>query len=451
MRRLIHGLPVALALLSAAVWAQRAENLTITVGKSIVLDYPEDVRQISTSNPDIVDASPATSREILLHGKATGISTVIIWSKSGQRTFYNVTVEQNLEPLRKLLKETFPNEDIHVQASRDSLSLTGRVSSKDVADRAAALSTSTTIKTVVNNLQIVATAADKQILLRVKFAELNRNRSNQFGLNLISTGATNTIGTVTTQQFSPPRPAELTGSIGAATVGTSSTFTISDALNVFAFRPDLNLAATIRALQSEGVLQILAEPNLVTTNGKEASFLVGGEFPIPVLQGGGNAGAVTIQFREFGIRLTFTPVVTDYKSVKMYVRPEVSTIDLANAVTFSGFVIPALASRRMETNIELGEGQSFVIGGLIDDRVQENMSRIPGLSNIPILGALFKSRTETKSKTELVVMVTPEIVTPLLAGDAGPVPVMPREFLGPVEKPQVKITREPKSKKEMKK
>jgi pilus assembly protein CpaC len=433
---------IPVALLCVAAWAQRAENLTITFGKSIVLDYPEDVRQISTANPEVVDASPATSREILLHGKALGSSTVIIWSKSGQRTFYNVNVEPDLEPLRRLLRETFPKEEIRVQASRDSLSLTGTVSNKEVADRATALAASGALKTVVNNLQVTAKEADKQVLLRVKFAELNRNVTNQFGVNLISTGAANTIGSVSTQQFSPPN---------AGSVGDGATFNIADALNIFAFRPDLNLAATIRALQAQGVLQILAEPNLVTTNGKEASFLVGGEFPVPVLQGGGNAGAVTIQFREFGIRLTFTPVITEYGTVKMYVRPEVSTIDLANAVNFSGFVIPALASRRMETNIELGEGQSFVIAGLIDDRVQENLNKIPGLSNIPILGALFRSRSETKAKTELVVMVTPEVVKPLLAGDTKPLPVMPREFLEPIQNSQVKIPNEPKSKKERKK
>jgi pilus assembly protein CpaC len=430
-----------LVLLCGIAWAQRAETLTITFGKSIVLDYPDDVRQISTANPDVVDASPATSREIILHGKALGSSTVIIWSRSGQRTFYNVNVEPDLEPLRRLLRETFPKEDIRVQASRDSLSLTGAVSSKEVADRATTLAGSGALKNVVNNLQVVATEAEKQIMLRVKFAELNRNLSSQFGVNLISTGAANTVGAISTQQFSPPRVASADG--GAA-------FTISDALNVFAFRPDLNLAATVRALQAQGVLQILAEPNLVTANGKEASFLVGGEFPVPVLQGGGNAGAVTIQFREFGIRLTFTPSVTEYGTVKMYVKPEVSTIDLANAVSFSGFVIPALASRRMETNIELGEGQSFVIAGLIDDRVQENLNKIPGLSNIPILGALFRSRSETKAKTELVVMVTPEVVKPLLAGDTKPLPVMPREFLEPAQKTQVKVPNEPKSKKERK-
>ncbi len=450
LMRVLGWWTLPILFVGSAAWGQKAETLTLTVGKSVVLDYPEDVRQISTSNPDVVDASPATSREILLHGKAYGASTVIIWSKSGQRTFYNVIVEHNLEPVRKLLRETFPKEDIRVQASKDTLTLTGKVSSKEVADRATAAATSAAIKTVVNNIQVVATSGDKQIMLRVKFAELNRQASSQFGVNLLSTGATNTIGTVSTQQFSPPRPSEVTGSIGAQTRGATSTFSLSDALNVFAFRPGLNLGATIRALQSQGFLQILAEPNLVTTNGKEASFLVGGEFPIPVLQGGGNAGAVTIQFREFGIRLTFTPVATEYGTIKMYVKPEVSSIDVANAVNFSGFLIPALSTRRMETNIELGEGQSFVIGGLIDDRVQENLNKIPGLSNIPILGALFKSRSETKTKTELVVLVTPEIVTPLNSASDAKLPPMPRQFLEPMAPFQPKSSRPPKIKKEPK-
>jgi pilus assembly protein CpaC len=230
----------------------------------------------------------------------------------------------------------------------------------------------------------------------------------------------------------------LNGTVGGSVGGTSTTFSISDALNIFAFRPDLNLGVLIRALNQQNLLQILAEPNLVTTNGKEASFLVGGEFPIPVLQGGGAAGAVTIQFREFGIRLTFNPVITEHGTIKMYVKPEVSTIDLANALQISGFLIPALATRRMETNIELGEGQSFVIGGLLDDRVTNSMSKIPGLANIPLLGTLFKSREERKNKTELIVMVTPEVTKPLMPGEAAPIPVMPKEFMAPVAPQEMK-------------
>ncbi len=414
---------------AAALFAQAGpDQIKLTVGKSIVIDYPADISRISTSNPDIVDASPVTSREVLLHGKSFGTVTLVVWSKTGQRNFYNIDVEQNLEPYRTLLKETFPREDIHVQSSRDSLALTGRVSSREVAERAAALAAPFG-KTIVNNLQVAAAPVDKQILLRVKFAELDRTASNQFAVNLVSTGATNTIGRVTAGGAPAPTPTSLSGGTGAA---ANSTFTISDALNIFAFRPDLNLATFLRALQQRNLLQILAEPNLVTSNGKEASFLVGGEFPIPVLQGGGNAGAVTIQFREFGIRLTFNPALTENNTIRLYVKPEVSSLDFANALSFSGFTIPALSSRKMETNIELGEGQSFVIAGLIDNRVTETISRIPGLANLPVLGNLFKSKQLDKNNTELVVMVTPEITMPLQPGEAKPMPPMPREFMTPV-------------------
>jgi pilus assembly protein CpaC len=420
---------LVLAAASSASAQGGPEDVRLTVGKSIVIDYPADISRISTSNPDIVDASPVTGREVLVHGKSFGTVTLVVWSKAGQRNFYNITVEQNLEPLRKLLKDTFPKEEIHVQSSRESLSLTGRVSTKDAADRATALAAPFG-KTVVNNLQVNSPAVDKQILLRVKFAELDRTASTQFGINLVSTGATNTIGRITTGQFAAPTAPATVGGGGAA--ANTSTFSISDALNIFAFRPDLNLAALIKALQARSLLQILAEPNLVTTNGKEASFLVGGEFPIPILQGGANSGAVTIQFREFGIRLTFNPVVTENGTIRLYVKPEVSELDFAHAVSFNGFTIPALSTRRMETNIELGEGQSFIIAGLIDNELTETISKIPGLSSLPILGNLFKTKETDRKNTELIVMVTPEMTMPLQPGEAKPMPAMPRDFLTPL-------------------
>jgi pilus assembly protein CpaC len=304
--------------------------------------------------------------------------------------------------------------------------LTGVVPSQAAADRAAAL-VAPFAKAVVGNLRVVLPGPEKQIILRVKYAELNRSANISLGANLISTGATNTPGLISTGQFQAPSLDSIaTPGSGAAAIAK---FTISDALNIFAFRPDLNLGMFIKALQNQGVLQILAEPNLVTTNGKEASFLVGGEFPVPVVQGGANAGAVTIMFKEYGIRLTFKPDITEHNTIRMYVKPEVSTIDLTNAVLYSGFTIPALASRRMETNIELGLGQSFLIAGLIDQRVTEQLSKIPGLANIPVLGVLFKSRSETKTATELIVMVTPEIATPVSREDLKPLPEMPRKFM----------------------
>ena len=405
---------------------QTMQELKMIVGRSVVVDYPADIGRISTSNPETVDYVAVTTREILLHAKSHGNATLIVWSKSGQREFYNITVEHNIEPIRRILKATFPTESIEVQSARDTVTLNGTVSAQTIADRALAIATPLA-KAVVNNLKLTTPKIEKQILLRVKFAELNRNVADSFGVNLLSTGAGNTVGRIDPGG----NPAPTVSSIGGGTGGNrpNSSFSISDALNIFAFRPDLNIAAFVRALQGQGLLQILAEPNLVTENGQAASFLVGGEFPVPILQGGGNAGAVTVQFREFGIRLNFKPQLTENNTIKMYVKPEVNTLDIANGVSISGFTIPALATRRIETNIELGLGQSFVIGGLIDDRLTNSISRIPGLSAVPLLGNLFRSRAENKAKTELIVLVTPEVTSPISATDRKPTIDFPHAFL----------------------
>ena len=378
MRNTMLLLAVALFLAEARGGAQAGEDLALTAGQSLVVDYSADVARISTGNPEVVDAVAVSTREVLLNAKTVGAATIIIWSKGGLRTVYSVNVEPNVEPIRHLLKKTFPDCEIQVQAARDVISLTGTVPSQAVSERAAAL-VAPFAKSIVNNL--VPANAGTQILLRVKFAELDRTASTALAVNLISQGKT--IGLAGTGQFPSALPGSLTSAPGQA---VSTTFNISDALNVFAFRPDLNLGAFIEALQTRGILQILAEPNLVATNGKDASFLAGGEFPVPVVQGGVNAGAVTILFKEFGIRLSFLPSITERGTIHMHVRPEVSTIDLTNAVLYSGFTIPALATRRIETDIELGAGQSFAIAGLIDDRVTENTSKVPGLAEIRSLG-----------------------------------------------------------------
>ena len=431
-----RSLPVWV-LLAAAFAAARMdaavpafEELNLTLGTGIVIDSPETITRVSTSAPEVVDAVTASSREVLFHAKGLGKATLVVWSKSGQRKTYNVTVEPNLEPMRRLLRETFPDEEIDIRATHDSMALVGRVSNQGVADRALALVTASA-KGAVSNLQIAPASMENQVLLRVRFAELNRSAVSEFGVNLLSTGALNTIGRATTGQFPAPSLGSVTGSIPASAAGTTTAFSFSDLLNIFAFRPDLNLGAVISDLQTRGLVQILAEPNLVATSGKEASFLAGGEFPVPVAQGGAAAGAITIQYREFGIRLSFTPLVTAHHTIKLHVKPEVSSLDWADGVTVSGFRVPALTTRRVETDIELGEGQSFVIAGLIDDRVTENLSQVPGLAHIPLLGALFKSRSETKSKTELIVIVTPETAQPATGQTSQP--VMPKPFLGPAE------------------
>lgn len=411
---------------ASLAFAQTAEDLRMTVGKSVVIDYPSDIRQVDFSNPDILDGNAVTTREIVLHGKGLGTTTMIVWSKTGQRTFYNITVDTNVDPLKRLLKESFPNENILVSTSRDSISLNGHVSSKEVQDRAVALATPFA-KTIVPNMQFGSPIGiERQILLRVKFLDLDRSKELQYGVNLLGLGGQTAVGT-STGQFSA---SALTGTLGSGAGQVSTvTSTISKALNIFALDPKLNIGALIQALETETIAQTLAEPTLIAANGKEASFLVGGEVPVPVLQGGANAGAVTIQYKEFGIRLIFTPTITENHTIKLHLRQEVSSLDFANAVVLSGFTIPALDTRRAETDVEMGEGQSFVIAGLVNNTEVDTFNKVPILGSIPIFGALFKSRQETKSREDLVVVVTPEITMPINANDPQPNIYMPKDFL----------------------
>jgi pilus assembly protein CpaC len=385
-----------------AGWSQGAEELRLTVGKSVVIDYPDDIRQISTTDPAIVDASPITTREILLNAKGLGTATMVVWSANNQRMFYNITVDLNTDSLRRILRETFPQETIEVRASGDSVSLNGTVSTKEVAERAAALA-AVAAKTVVNNLAIAPEKPAQQILLHVKFAQLDRSRAQSYGINFQSTGAFNFLGELQTAAANSPQ-------LGGV------------------FR-NLDLSAQLRALQERQIVQILAEPTLVTMDGKEGSFLVGGEIPVPVLQGGANTNAITILYREYGIRLRYTPEVTPNKTIRLTLVQEVSSLDYANSATISNFLIPGLQTRRAETNVELAEGETFAVAGLLDQRDREIFARIPGISSLPIIGNLFKNKQSLKQNTELIMLVTPEITVPLSPGDPQPELVFPNEFM----------------------
>ena len=440
LARALIALSVALFLMPGGLALRAApppngaagDEIPLTVGRSVVLDHPDDIVRIAITDPNIVDAVPISTREILLNAKNPGLSTLIIWSRSGERNFFTISVKVNVEQLQDHLQTAFPGEAIRVNVSRGVATLDGNVSSPDVVDRAVAMVSGAGAGTVINNLQLPPPPPERQILIKVVFAEFQRNVANDFAVNLASTGILNTPASITTQQASPPRIQSLEGTIGGRLEGTATTFNLQDTLNVFAFRPDLNIGVLIRALQAKSLVQILAEPNLITTSGKEARFLVGGEFPVPILQGGAGAGAVTIQFREFGIRLDFLPELTERGSIKMKIKPEVSALDFANAVSFSGFLIPALSTRRIETEVELMPGQSFVIGGLIDNRVTETVNRIPGLASIPLIGRIFRSHSKTKTNTELLVIVTPEFPDVIQPGEDFPDVPRPLPFLSPV-------------------
>jgi pilus assembly protein CpaC len=268
-------------------------------------------------------------------------------------------------------------------------------------------------------------------LLKVRFASLDRTRSNQLGINLFSLGGANSIGSVTTQQFAPPTISSQAGNAGGGVAGAGATATLSNLLNLFIFRPDINLGATLEALETKGVVQILAEPNVLTTNGKQGSILAGGQYPYPVVQGvsGGTSGAVTIEFKEFGVRLNFIPTITPRGTIRLQLAPEVSSLDVANGVTISGFTVPGLDVRRVKTEVELGEGQSFAIGGLLDNRETQTLSKIPFIGDVPILGKFFQSMSKTRTNTELIVIVTPEIVNPIPAGAPVPEIKYPETFM----------------------
>jgi pilus assembly protein CpaC len=239
----------------------------------------------------------------------------------------------------------------------------------------------------------------------------------------------NTPGAITTGQFSPPTAAGVSSAIGAPLSGFATDFRLNDLLNIFVFRPDLNLGLAIKALEQENLLQTLAEPNLLAQAGKEASFLAGGEFPVPIMQGTSGNQSVTISFKEFGIRLGFVANPNPDGTISLLVEPEVSSLDYANAVTLAGFLIPALATRRAETEVQLKDGQSFAIAGLMDNRVTKVNSKVPWLGDVPILGKLFKSTEFVKGDTELLVVVTPRIVRPMDPGQVPPMPSFPVPFL----------------------
>jgi pilus assembly protein CpaC len=421
-----HGCWLVASLLAVALPAGCANDndpvdLAVTVGKSIVMDMPADLRRVAVANGDLAEALAVNPREVLINGKAPGETSVILWLQDGTRAMYNLTVRQNLariEAVQGQLKRGLEGQDISLEFENETVFLRGTVKDLSSAERASSMAA--TLGKVVNLLRVEVPPAEPQILLRVRFADVDRSVAASFGVNLLSTGAANTVGQITTGQFGPAVP---------TIQGNVAQFTLSDALNIFLFRRDLNLGTLVQALEAKNLLQMLAEPNVLATNGKPASFVAGGEFPFPVVQGGATSGAVTIQFREYGVRINFLPVVTPRGTIRLQVAPEVSSLDYSNALSFEGFTIPALATRKVQTQVELESGQSFVIAGLLDNTITESLNKIPGIGDIPLLGKLFQSRTRTRSNSELMILITPELVRPIPGGAAPPAVRMPEVFL----------------------
>ena len=405
-------------------------DLVVIAGRSVLVDCAQPVKRIAVGLGDFAEVLAVGRTEVLVNGKTPGETSMIIWEQDGSRQFFNVKVRASIhdsvdrvEGIRRELVNQLPGQTLNVSLENGTIFLSGIAKDLTSSNRAAQIAS--TSGKVVNLLNIEIPAADPQVLLKVIFASVDRNKSKQLGLNLFSTGLGNTIGGVSTGQFSPPV-------VSSKTPAAPATAILSNELNLFAFFPGLNLGATIQALEARGLVEVLSEPNVLAQNGKQASFLAGGEYPYPVVQGStvaGSGSSVTIQFKEYGVRLNFIPTITPRGTIRLQVAPEVSSLDFTNAVEVSGFQIPAIAVRRVKTEVELGEGQSFAIGGLLDNCETETFQSIPYLGSIPILGKFFQSISKNKTNSELIVIVTPEIVAPIPAGAPLPRLKYPEEFL----------------------
>jgi pilus assembly protein CpaC len=415
--------------MAVAAPAEPATALELTVGMSSVIENENPIERISMGFGDVAEGAAVSPHEVLINAKNPGVTSLIIWQQGGPKRFYDVKVvasralaDRRVEAIASEMTRELPGQDVRLSFENETVFLRGTVRDLTSADRAVAIASS--LGKTVNLLYVDVPAPEPQILLKVKFASVDRSISTQLGMNILSTGAAKTVGSLSTEQFSPPAAPAIQGNSPIAS-------TIADALNVFLFRPDLNLGATIQALQVKGLLQILAEPNVLAQNGKQGSFLAGGEFPFPSVSSGGAGGtpAVSIEFREFGVRLTFIPTITPRGTIQLQVAPEVSALDFTNGLSVSGFNVPALTTRKLNTQVELNEGQSFAIGGLLDNRTTDTIEKIPFLGDIPILGKFFQSKSISKQNTELIVIVTPELVRPIPVGQPIPGLKYPTPFM----------------------
>jgi pilus assembly protein CpaC len=403
---------------------QGSAPLRVMVDKSLLINTTERLKRISVTDPTVAYATVITPTQILVHGRAPGEVSLLIWDELERSRSFDLRVDVDVSACAEEEHRVFPEEQITVTPSRAAIVLSGHVTTEDVAKRAGELASAYS-KNVINVLTF-GPVGSQEIVLEVKFAEVDRSALTQLGANIFSTGAGNLVGTSTTGQY---------GGFGSQTITQtqgqsppfSSTQTISSVLNMFLFQPNIHLGAVIEALQNKSLLQILAEPNLIAVNGKKASFLAGGQFPFPIVQPGAGFTAVTISFKEFGVKLDFTPVIMPNGNIHLTVAPEVSTLDFADALTISGFTVPALSTRKAETEFELRDGQSFVIAGLIDNRVTDVWNKVPGLGDIPILGAFFKSKSISKSNSELMVLCTVHRISP--SAVPPPTPTNPQPFI----------------------
>lgn len=396
------------------------EKLHVIVGQSIVLHGTAPLRRIYIGNPAVLQTFNGGPSETVLTAKQPGISSLVLWDDQGKSCLYTVSADLDPASLREAIKNAYPGSVVEANGLEDRITLSGIVPSVEVSDGVAKLAANYS-KDVVNSLRVVPVRG-KQVQLKLKIAEVDRAKLEQFAVNLAKSSGKYAAIT-STQQYSSTQTSTIANGM--------SLLTISNPFNLFFGNVIKGVGVNLQDLESRNILQILAEPTLTTMSGIPARFLSGGEFPFPVAQGGGagTSVAISIQFRPYGVKVDFTPTVNSDGSIHLKVMPEVSTLDYTNAVTISGFTIPALSTRRTETEVELKDGESYAISGLLDRRASDNLSKTPGIANIPILGEIFKSKNLNHTTAELVVVVTVSIVDPLKEAKPVEVPAEPLPHL----------------------
>jgi pilus assembly protein CpaC len=413
--RLMPGLLLLTALAAAPAAAQRVVSqaervISVSRGASALFISPVPLQRFSVGDPGIAEVTIVSPTEVVINGRSLGSTTLLIWDNSSDVKVYSVEVTADAPALERYLRSLLPNEEITVSASGTSITLSGLVKDPVSAQRAVDIAR-TSGATIIDNLQ---TPPAVQVMLQVRFAEINRTALKEWSANL--------------QTLNPHQLSDNGDWSGSTSADGSINFLLDNGI--------ANLQAFIRAAEGRGDFRSLAEPNLMVLPGREGYFLAGGRFPFPAVQGGGTAGAIGIQFEEFGIKLRFTPVITRSGSVRLKVEPEVSSLDFANGLVISGFVIPSILTRKAVTEVELSEGQFLAIAGMLDNETVNNVSKIPVLGDIPILGELFRSKSLRQRRTELLVLITPKLVTAEAAARAVPTGEPDRwNWLRPLDKP----------------
>ena len=383
-----------------------AVPVNVLVGQSRVINFDRPVGRFSVSNPEIAEAVLVTPDQVLVNGKAFGQVNFIAWEQTGgQFLVFDVYVRANLSLIDSQIRALFPKDDVRLSQANGSVVISGSVSNAATSAQVQSVVEAAGFKTV--NMLTSPTSNAYQVQLEVRVAEVNRNKLRDYGTSFLQNGMG---GGYVNSGGGPSTIAE--SSIGAASA------LLNPALNVLLFSRSLNTAAMLKMLRTEGAYRQLAEPNLIAMNGQQASFLAGGEFPVPVIQNlSSDSGAITIVWKEYGVRLNFKPTIIDEDHIRLELEPEVSTIDFTNGVRFNGFVVPALRTRRAKTGVELRDGQSFALAGLLDNSETKSFSRVPVISEIPIIGNLFKSKSFEKKETELMFMVTAHLVKPVTSDE----------------------------------